>query len=179
MKAKRIGFAALMLLVVAGLAPVGCNQDPTTGYTIKSPYRTDIRTVSVPMITRGKDVYRRRIEMRLTEALAKRIEMDTPYKVTKPERADTELKVTLDQIIQQVLTINPDDGLPRETEVTLVVSFRWKDLRNGRTIRAADQLRIADVYAPSQPLSEPFFIGQEGAVNKAAIRIVERLQDDW
>lgn len=179
MKAIWIGSASVVLLVLAGLAPVGCNQDPATGYTVKSPYRTDIHTVSLPMVTRGKDVYRRRVEMRLTEALAKRIEMDTPYKVTKAERADTELMVTLHQIIQQVLTLNPDDGLPRETQVTLLLSFRWKDLRNGRVIRAANEMKIEGVYAASRPLSEPFFVGQEEAVNKAAIQIVERLQDDW
>jgi len=153
--------------------------NPTQGYTLRSQYPTNVRTVSVPMWTRGREVYRRGLEMRLTEALVKQIEHDTPYKVTKSVRADTQLKGTIDRVTQQVLTINPDDGLPREIEVMLEVSFRWTDLRTGKVLRERKGFRVAGTYVPSGPFREDFFHGSEDTINRLARRIVEQMQADW
>jgi len=178
MKLLRIATCCVLCTLVLA-ATSGCTSDATKGYTTRSPYPSGIRTVAVPIWTRGKDVYRRRLEMRLTEALVKRIEQDTRYKVTKKKRADTELTGTIVQVSQQVLTINPDDSLPRETEITLVVSFRWTDLRTGKAIVERENFRVTGTYLPSSPMSEDFFQGSEEAINKLAERIVEQLQSPW
>jgi len=157
----------------------GCSTDPTRGYTLASQYDAGIKTVAVPIFTRAKDVFRREIEMRLTEAVIKKIELDTPYKVVDKGRADTELRGTLELVSQRVLSNNPDTGLPREIEVTLTVSFTWTDLRSGKVIKQVQNLHQAGVYIPPSPLGEDFFQGSEDAVNRIAQRIVEQMESDW
>ncbi len=162
-----------VLCMFASLSHLGC------GYTSKSQYPADVRTVAVPIWTRSRHVYRRGLEMRLAEALVKRIEQDTPYKVTTRSRADTELTGTIERVIQQVLTINPDDGLAREVEVTIEVSFRWTDLRSGKVRKKRASFRVPGTYVRSSPFGETFFDGSEEAINRLAQRIVEQMQADW
>ncbi len=175
--------ATLLLLLtafVAATATTGCcSSDPTKGYTLRSQYDTAIKTVAVPIWTRGRQVFRRELEMRLTEAVVKKVELNTPYKVVDKSRADTELRGTIDTVSQRVLSFNPDNGLPRETEITLAVSFTWTDLRSGKTIREVANLRQSAVYIPPSPLNEDFFQGSEDAVNRLAERIVEQMESDW
>jgi len=161
------------------LGGAGCSNDPTKGYTLKSQYVEGVKTVSVPIWHRGKEVYRRGLEMRLTEAVIKRLELDTPYKVTDKSRADTELRGTIDRISQRVLSFNPDSGLPREKELTVTVSFTWTDLRTGKVLAQRKGFREAGAYVPPQPFGEDFFQGSEDVVNKLARRIVEQMEADW
>jgi len=169
---------------VAGMA--GCASDPAAGYTTRSLYPEDVRSVAVPIWTRGRDVYRRELEMRLTEAIIKRLELDTPYKVTRRSRADTELRGTIDNFSQRVLAFHPDTGAPQETEITLTVSFTWTDLRSGKVLVERTGFRQASTYFPPQPSprfrrapEEDPFQGSEDALNKLAQRIVEQLESEW
>jgi hypothetical protein len=165
------------LLLAAALA--GCAGDGMTGYTARNQYRGGIRTIAVPIWTRGKDVYRRDVELRLTKALIARIEQDTPYKTTVRERADTLLTGTIDQISQQTLSFNPDTGQPRELQVVFTVSFTWEDLRTGKEIVSRKDFQVADVYLPGAPFEEDFFRGSESLMDELARRIVETLEDQW
>ena len=167
--------AATAVLLTAG----GCSSDPANGYSFKSPYRTNIQTVAVPIWARGKDVYRREHEKRLTEAICKRIELDTPYKVTEKSRADTMLEGSLDQIDQRVMSYNPDSGMPRELEITFIVSFTWTDLRTGKVILRKTRMPMAVSYIPEGAFNEDFFQGSEDVDNRLARRIVELLEIDW
>jgi len=162
------------LAVIAAACLQGCGQ-----YTMESQYRPGITTVFVPIWTRGKDVYRRDLEMRLTEAIQKRIELDTPYKIASKDRADTELTGQIVRVGQQVLSKNPETGLPRDLEVTFTVSFIWKDLRTGKILVQKDNLPIADTYITHSPINEDFFEGSEGAINRVAMRVVEHMEADW
>jgi outer membrane lipopolysaccharide assembly protein LptE/RlpB len=168
-------------LLLAGpmLAACGCASDPTQGYTVKSQYLQNVRTVAVPIWTRGKEVYRRELEMQLTEAVIKRLELSTPYKVVDKTRADTELRGTIDNVSQRVLSFNPDSGQARETEITYTVSFTWTDLRSGKVLTRRRNFRQAGAYIPLAPFGEGFFQGSEDVVNKLAQRIVEQLAVEW
>ncbi len=158
----------------------GClSNDPATGYTTTSQYRQGIRTVAAPIWTRGKDVYRRDVEIRLTESIIKRIELDTPYKVTTKSQADTILTGTIDLISQQTLSFDPDSGVPREMQVTFSVSFKWEDLRTGKTLVKRKNFQVAGVYLPPAPFSEDFFEGSADLMDKLARRIVETMEADW
>jgi hypothetical protein len=168
-----------MALVVVGVGVDGCSQDPNTGYTMADQYRPEVRTVAVPMWTRGKAVYRRELEMRLTEALVKRIEMDTHYKVTSKAHADTVLTGTIDSVDQMVLSSDPDNGLPREIEATIVVSFTWTDLRSGKVLAQQDGFRMARTYIPLSPFNEDFYLGSQDAIDELAQRIVEQMEKYW
>jgi hypothetical protein len=168
-----------VFVVCAAALAGGCSSDPTKGYTLASQYDTGIKTVCVPIWTRGRNVFRRDLEMRLTEALVKKVELDTPYKVVDKSRADTELRGSLDLVSQRVLSYNPDNGLPRETEITMSVSFTWMDLRSGKAIRQVANLSQSAVYIPLSPLSEDFFQGSEDVINRLAQRVVEQMESDW
>jgi hypothetical protein len=131
------------------------------------------------MWQRGKDVYRREIEMRVTEAVVKRIEQDTPYKVTTKERADTLLSGSIDTIEQRTLSFNPDTGQPRETELTLIISFTWRDLRTGRILAERKSMTITGRYTRQDPIEEDFFQGSENVINRLARQVVEKMEQPW
>jgi len=169
--------AWLTAAVLAALG--GCSSDPGRGYSFESLYPQDVKTVAVPMWEVGQDVYRRELQTRLSEALVKRIEMDTPYKVTTAARADTELRGRIDVVSQRILSYNPATGLPREKELTVKVSFTWKDLRTGKVLVEQPHLVVAQAYITQPPLESDFFQGSEKAVNEVARRIVEHLEAPW
>jgi hypothetical protein len=180
MKMNTIKFGLLTLLAALPLVLVasGCfNNDETLGYTAQNHYRSGIQTVAVPMWTRGKDVYRRGLEIDLTKALVKRIELETPYKVTKKDRADTVMTGSIDVITQRVLSFNPDTGQPREKEVTFKVSFKWEDLRTGKILVKRKNFEVAVVYLPDPPYNESFFLGSQKLMDKLALRIVETMEN--
>src|SRR5687767_14906756 len=95
--------AKLLLLFVLGLG--GC-----AGYQLGNGtlYRTDIRTVYVPMFE--SDSFRRNLGERLTEAVVKEIENKTPYKVlSDPGAADSVLRGHLVSERKAVLAENRFD----------------------------------------------------------------------
>ncbi len=165
-------YLRLLILAAAGILG-GC------GYQVGGMYRENIKTVAVPMFTRGKDVYRRGLEMRLTEAVAKRIQQDTPYKISTRDRSDTILTGTIENIRQQVMNTNPDTGEPRMLEITITVSFTWKDQRTREVLAEQPKLRVAGFYIPHSPVSEDFFQGSDDVINKLARRIVEHMEKEW
>jgi outer membrane lipopolysaccharide assembly protein LptE/RlpB len=173
MKTARIVAGAVLASAAAGLAG-GC------GYSFQSLYPENVRTVSVPMWHRGRDVYRRGLEMRLTEALVKQIELRTPYKVThRAADPDTELTGTITRVEQSVLSRNPDTGRPRELELTVTVSFAWRDLRSGETIVERSNFPVTGRYITHAPFSEDFFQGSEDVINRLARRIVEEMESPF
>jgi hypothetical protein len=177
MNAKQSGIlrnGLLLVTILVGLA--GCEP---FGYTAQNQYRKNIRTIAVPIWTRGKDVYRRDVEINLTKALAKRIELSTPYKITDRKKADTLLTGTIDRIEQATTSFNPDTGTPREIAVTYYVSFQWEDLRSGTILVKKSNFPVSDVYLPSPPFNEGFFLGSESLNERLALRIVETMESDW
>ncbi|MHC4917520.1 MAG: LPS assembly lipoprotein LptE [Planctomycetota bacterium] len=173
---------SIALALSSGLLLAGCglatNPDPNVGYTMASHYRKGVRTVYVPIWRRAKEVYRRDIEIRLTEALVKRVEAETPYKVVGKGRADTELSGTLVEVEQQVLSFDPRSGMAREIQMRLIVDFTWRDLRTGKPI-VEERISSTSEYIPPHPFSEDFFQGSEHTINRLAQRIVERMAGPW
>ncbi len=165
-----------LVAVWLSVAVLGCEP---MGYTARSQYRSGIRTVAVPVWTRGKDVYRRDVEIRLTQALVKRLELDTPYKVTDKAKADTLLTGSIEKIEQTTTSFNPDTGQPRELAVKFFVNFQWEDLRTGKMLVREQNFTVSDVYLPTEPFNENFFIGSEALMERLARRIVETLEADW
>ena len=120
--------ALLIALALAGLLAGSCSTDPTEGYTLEPLHETSVASVAVPIWTRGRHIYRRDIEFRLTEAVRKRVLMDTPYKVLPRDRADSELVGTIENISQSVAVFNIDrleDGF----EVLPIAE--WADIGEG------------------------------------------------
>jgi hypothetical protein len=167
------------ILLVTVIASAAVWQAGCAGYTTADQYRPGIKTVAVDIWQRGKDVYRREIEIRATEAIVKRIEQDTPYKVTAKSRADTQLTGSIDEVQQRVLSFDPNTGEPRESELTLVVSFTWTDLRSGKTIVERKKMKVSGVYTREDPITEDFYQGSENVVNRLARRVVETMEQPW
>ncbi|MBN1553688.1 MAG: hypothetical protein JXA11_03000 [Phycisphaerae bacterium] len=171
---ERLIRGGLLVALVVGLA--GCEP---LGYSGQSQFRRNVHTIAVPIWTRGKDVYHREVEIRLTQALAKRVELDTPYKITNRQKADTLITGTIDRIEQATTSFNPDTGTPREIAVTFYVSFKWEDLRDGKVLVQKTNFPVSAVYLPSAPFNEDFFIGTEDLSDRLAKRIVETMESDW
>lgn len=147
----------------------GCN------YTTARPFPANVRTVYVEMF-RSKE-FRRNLEFQLTEAIQKRILMDTDYKLADKNRADTMLTGQVLEVRQATLGTDFRRDLPRETQATFIVSFRWKDLRTGKTL--VDRPRFAQTVDYIRPVGEDFFDASQEALDDLAERIVEQMQSDW
>lgn len=178
---NRASLITTVLVLMVVVACVGCgNPDPNKGYTTTSQYRTDVRTIAVPIFRRGTYEYRRDIEFRLTKALIRHIEAETHYKVVDKSRADTLLTGVIQSVEQDVLSFNPRTGLAREIQMRVTVDFTWKDLRPpGEIIREEKGFSVSADYIPSAPFNEDFFLGSEDAFDKMARRIVEKLRRRW
>ena len=171
---KRYWLILPLIVLAAGAVLGGCG-----GYTLDNSYRQGIRTVAVDMFGRGKDVYRREVETRATEAIVKRIEQDTPYKVTVKSRADTLLTGSINSIEQRVLSFDSNTGDARELELTLHVSYTWTDLRNGKVLAKAEKMSVSGTSVRESPLTEDFYQGSETVLNRLARRIVEGMEAEW
>ncbi len=162
----------LLLAMVSASMSAGC-------YSTQTLYRPNIKTVAVQIFARGENVYRRDLEIALTEAVIKRMQLDTPYRQSSKERADTLLTGSLDLISQRVLSFNPDTSVPRELEMTFSVSITWTDLRTGEQIVKKSNIRASGTYIPHAPIGEDFFQGSQDVIDRAAKFIVEKMEADW
>lgn len=168
LRCARRGPFALLLTFFAGWT-AGC------GYTTERPFRTDIQTICVDML-HSKE-FRRGLEFQLTEALVKRIEMDTPYRIASCDRADSALTGEIIEVQQRTIGTDFDTDLPRETGATIVMSWRWKDLRTGELLRERGRFLHTTTYIP--PVGESFQTGMTRGLDGMAERIVEAMEKNW
>jgi hypothetical protein len=157
-----------LLFLLATLAISGC------GYSTKSLYNRNYHTVAVPIF--ANKTFRREWEFRLTEAITKNIELRTPYKVTKQEKADTVLTGEITEIQENVLTERNGTDLPRESQLTVVVNFVWKD-RTGRVLVERKGLNRSATEIPQ--LGENVVDAEQLAVERLAAAIVDQMQAEW
>ena len=169
---KSLRFVAIGGLIALS-AVLGC------GYKIGTMHRSDVRSIVVPVWTRGSGVFRRGIEMQLTKAIITRIQLDTRYRIANEAHADTKLTGQLTNVRQRALTINTDTGTSRAQEVTFTVSFKWVDLRSGEELVVRDGFDVSGRYITAHPFGETFFTGSQEAIDEAAQRIVEQLEQGW
>ena len=76
-------------------------------------------------------------------------------------------------------SFNPDSGDPRELEITMTIAFRWRNLKTGEEMARDQKLQVTSTYIPDPPLGEDFFQGSQDGIEKAARRIVERMEAPW
>ena len=162
-RANRACLTALALSFV-----IGC------GYSTERPFRKDLQTIHVEML-QSKE-FRRELEFKLTEALVKRIEMDTPYRVAPRDRADSVISGEILKVQQRTLGTDFDTDLPRETGVTFVMNWRWKDLRTGE-LRELPRHVYTTSYIP--PVAETFDTATVRGLDGLAQQIVEAMEKDW
>jgi hypothetical protein len=162
------GYRSALWLVVT-LVLSGC------GYTAGSLVSKDYRTVYIPIWENL--TFRRGLEFRLTELLQKEIERKTHLKVTTQDRADTKLSGVIVDFQQRVLTEDLQDQ-PVETQVTVVVNFRWEDLRTGQLILRENGLAQTG-EAVNKLGGTPEGAGATQAFQDLVAQIVDKMGGGW
>lgn len=163
-------------LMVLGLALLALTVASGCGYSTKRPFRSGIQTVHVEMIESRE--FRRELEFSLTEALVKRIEMDTPYRIANRPYADTEFSGEILEVRQRVIGKQFGTNDPREIGATVVMRYRWKDLRSGEILVERPRFVHMTSYVPS--VGESFEKGIDvRGLDQMAERIVETMESDW
>ena len=159
-----------------GLAMLnGCGKGGLAGYRNDWMYPQDIQTVYVEMF--DSSGFRRVYEFRLTDAVCKRLEAQTPYKIVSDrDIADSILSGTI-STSSSTLSVDRYTGKPLEREAFVRVRLTWKNLRTGQMI-----LDREDVYAStsySAQLGQSFEYSANASLNKAAQKVVERMEIPW
>ena len=166
----RLQSLAFCLLACAAILPLG-----SCGYSSKPLYLKSVRTIAVPIW--GNKTFRRDWEFRLTEAIDKNIEMRTPYKIAPLGEADTVLEGKITHIVETVLTARYGINLPRETQLTVVVNFTWKDQRSGRILVERTAFNRSTTEIPQ--IHERVADAEQLAIERTAAAIIDQLQTDW
>ncbi len=164
------GLVARVLVVAVGM---WCFA--SCGYSSKPAYNESVRTVCVPIFE--NHTFRREWEFRLTEAIDKNIEYRTPYKIASRKDADTILTGQIVDIQESVLTNRFGTDLPRESELTVVVNFVWKDQRSGRILVERKAFNRSATEIPQ--LGERVTDAEQLAIERLAAGIVDQMQSDW
>lgn len=162
---------ALTRLAVVAL----CWMVAGCGYSTRRPFPTGIKTVCVEML-HSKE-FRRDLEFELTEAIVKRIEMDTPYRIADKKVADTVFTGEILEVRQHGLGDDFRTARPREIAATVVMRYRWKDLRSGEILVDRPRFVSTDTYIP--PVGETFRKGMVRGLDRMAEEIVETMETGW
>ncbi len=154
----------------------GCGHGGLKGYSNSWIYPSNITTVYVEMFDTGD--FRRGHEYVLTDAICKRIEAQTPYKIVSDmDLADTVLSGELSGIGQRTLATERYSSRPIESEATATVNVSWKNLRTGELLINSEDMHAFASF--STQLGQDFDYGGKVAVNRAAQKIVELMEESW
>ncbi len=170
-----VPMAGLMLgLALATLAP-GCK---ITGYSIRAPYNTDIKTVYVPVFK--SITFRRDINIMLTELVIKEIERKTPYKVVgKPDEADSTLEGTVNFSDKNVVVENPYN-LPRQLTATMVVAATWTDNKvKKEDKKPPNPAIIAETFNFYPEIGESSEAAFYRCCEKLAVQVANMMEEPW
>lgn len=171
----QIGQRVRTQAVITGLTLVALSCGAGCSYSTRRPFPTDIQTVHVEMFHSRE--FRRDLEFRLTEAVAKRLEIDTPYRLAPRESADALLTGEILRVENRVLGDDFERDLPREIGSTVVVRFRLEDMRTGKVL--VDRPRFAYQAGYIPPVGENFSQGMTRALDGLAEQIVESMESPW
>ena len=159
-------------LAMAVLAP-GCK---VTGYSIRAPYDTKIKTVYVPVFK--STTFRRDINIMLTEMVVKEIERRTPYKVVQNgSEADSTLEGSVNFSDKNVIVENPYN-LPRQLTTTMVVVATWTDNKAEKKENPNPAV-IAETFNFYPEIGESSQAAFYRTCEKLAIQIVNMMEEPW
>jgi hypothetical protein len=155
-----------------GYQTSGSTDNAPAGYEWSSLYRTDVKTVAVPIFTNR--TFFRNVEFDLSKAVANQLEAKSPYKIAPRERADTVLEGEVIRVRQRTISNSPNNALPQEQLYIVRVNFIWKDLRTGKILVERKDFEQAVSYYPN--LGEGQFVAQQDNTERLALAIVQELQ---
>ncbi|HEX8911980.1 MAG TPA: LptE family protein [Humisphaera sp.] len=180
--ARGLTVLSALLAALAALAAGGCGYQMSgsaanapAGYGWTSLYRTDVKTVAVPIFTNR--TFYRNVEFDLTKAVANQLEAKSPYKIAPRERADTVLEGEIVKVRERTVSNSPNNALPQEQLYIVRVNFIWKDLRTGKILVERKDFEQAASFYPN--LGEGQFVGNQDSTERLALAIVQELQAAW
>lgn len=160
----------MALIGASGISLTGCQ-----GYHNDWPYPQEVQTVYVEMFDTSS--FRRGYEFKLTDAICKRLEAQTPYKIVSDRNiADSVLSGKMG-IGTAILATDYYSAQPLEQETTVHVSVTWKDLKTGNMLVEGKEVHASSTY--SNPMGQTFDYSIGRAINKAAVRVVELMENPW
>lgn len=169
------GLAIASIVAVAFASGCGYSTDRRDVIRTKNANNDNIHTVAVDVFASRE--FRRGLELQLTEALAKRIEAETPFKLAKRDRADTIITGEVLEVRQATIGRDFRAVRPRETSMTIVVRWEWKDLRTGEIL--LENPRFVQTVDYVRPLGEDFYHASQKSLDKMAERMIEQMAADW
>jgi hypothetical protein len=162
-------FAACTMSVLPG-----CGKG---GYAFQDAYRTDIRTVAVPIFK--NPTFFHGLEVTLTDAIVKEIHRTTPWRVASADGAETILSGSIDSAELRRLSRGSETGMVQEVAFEITVSFEWKKNAGGEVLVARRNFRSADAFVPARGAQERLNLGERAAVDQLARDIVAELRSSW
>lgn len=175
MKRRRCVVMVVGVACAAWLA--ACAANPRSGYAFASAYRTDIKTVSVPMFENS--TYRHGLEAQLTEMVVKEIHRTTPWRVVAEGSAQTTLTGTITAADLRKLTTGGTSGLVQTLAVDAAVNFEWKEAGTGKVLVARRNFRTSRAFAPARGAEESLESGEASTLDQLAKDIVAELRGSW
>lgn len=169
-------FICPLLFALCAFLPA-CSSDPAQGYSFKSLYAENVRTIAVPVF--DNQSFSTGLEMELTEAIIKEIQRTTHWAVVTPTEADTTLSGSITGADMRRLTADSKTGLVEELTVELRVDFDWQDNRTGKPLVSRRAFSALDTFVPAQGTGERIETAQHGAVQQLAHDIVAQLRTSW
>ena len=165
---------AAAVLAIGLLA--ACSSDPSRGYSFKSAYVENVRSVAVPIAENR--TFSKGLEVALTEALIKEIQRSTPWVVVAPEGADAVLSTTINDANLRTLSTGRITGMAQEVAVTVSVDFDFR-LSGGRSVVSRRNFQGVGTFVPAQGTQERLELGQAVSVQKLARDMVSELRSSW
>lgn len=147
------------------------------GYTFTDAYRTDVRTVAVPVFENS--TYSHGLEFILTDALIKEIHRTTPWRVAPTDAADTILSGTITSAEMRRLSRGRETGMAQEVAFEIAVTFEWKRSATGEVLVSRRNFRAADPFVPARGARERLNLGERSAADQMARDIVAELRSSW
>lgn len=159
-------------LVLAALG--ACAADPKEGYSTRSVYSSDIRTVAVPMFENA--TFSAGIEARVTEAVIKELQARTPWRLADGAAADAVLTGVVRTADLSRMSAGPRTGLMQELGVRVSVDFDLRDNRSGALVVSRRGFTAVDTFVPARGTGERLEVGESAAVERLARDMVAQLR---
>lgn len=167
----------VIALLVAASWISGCASDPTKGYSTRSSYDEEVRSISVPMFS--NETFQVGLEAQLTEAIIKELRRSTPWIVAAADAGETTLSGTITRIDLTPYSRERGLGLVQEVGVQMMINFDWIDNRTGKTLVARRNFATTESFVPSQPSGERLARGEQAVIQELARDIVTELRSNW
>lgn len=171
------GLRSLLVVPVCAFSLLcfcGCAE--MTGYSNQSLFPTDVSSVCLEMFENKS--FRRGVEYKLTDALAKRIEASTPYKIiSSKDRADSVISGQIVRVNELLLSVERETGQALEKELQLEAVVNWKNLKTGKLLIDNKSVTSQATYSTYQ--DQDFSYASALAANNLARGIVELMEKEW